>query len=54
MRSDSPGLYAVQTRRTPKALAAASQTEKDKVPLPERTAIRALAMDDGGYAEIVL
>ena len=32
----------------------ASQMEKDKVPLPERTAIRAVAMDDGGYAEIVL
>jgi len=32
----------------------ASQLEKDKVPLQERTTIRAVAMDDGGYAEIVL
>ena len=32
----------------------ASQMEKNKVPLQERTTIRAVAMDDGGYTEIVL
>ena len=32
----------------------ASQMEKNKVPLTERAAIRAVAMDDGGYTDIVL
>ena len=32
----------------------ASQMEKNKVPLQERTTIRAVAMDDGGYTEIML
>ena len=36
------------------ALIVASQTEKNKVPLTERASIRAVAMDDGGYTEIVL
>ena len=40
--------------RTQEAAIVASQMEKDKVPLPERTSIRAVAMDDGGYTEIVL
>lgn len=40
--------------RTREAAIVASQVEKSKVPLAERTAIRALAMDDGGYTEIVL
>ena len=44
----------LQTCRTQEAAIVASQIEKDKVPLPERTTIRAVAMDDGGYAEIVL
>lgn len=40
--------------RTLEAVIVASQVEKKKVPLPERSAIRAVAMDDGGYTEIVL
>ena len=32
----------------------ASQAEKSKVPIQERSAIRAVALDDGGYTEIVL
>ena len=44
----------LQTCRTQEAAIVASQIEKDKVPLPERTAIRAVAMDDDGYTEIVL
>ena len=36
------------------AVIVASQMEKNKVPLTERSAIRAVAMDDGGYTEIVL
>ena len=48
--------------RTLEAVIVASQTEKNKVPLAERTRIRAVAMsqgdslrvDDGGYTEIVL
>ncbi len=32
----------------------ASQMEKNKVPLQERTTIQAVAMDDGGYTEILL
>ena len=40
--------------RTREAAIVASQCEKDKVPLTERSAIRAVAMDDGGYTEIVL
>ena len=31
----------------------ASQMEKNKVPLTKRAAIRAVAMDDGGYTEIM-
>ena len=44
----------LQTCRTQEAAIVASQMEKNKVPLAERTAIRAVAMDDGGYTEIVL
>ena len=44
----------LQTCRTQEAAIVASQMEKDKVPLQERTSIRAVAMDDGGYTEIVL
>ena len=44
----------LQTCRTQEAAIVASQMEKDKVPLVERTAIRAVAMDDGGYTEIIL
>ena len=44
----------LQTCRTQEAVIVASQYEKNKVPLQERTAIRAVAMDDGGYTEIVL
>lgn len=40
--------------RTLEAVIVASQAEKNKVPLPERTSIRAVAMDDGGYTEIML
>lgn len=40
--------------RTLEAVIVASQSEKNKLPLPERSAIRAVAMDDGGYTEIVL
>ena len=48
--------------RTLEAVIVASQTEKNKVPLADRTRIRAVAMsqgdslrvDDGGYTEIVL
>ena len=40
--------------RTLEAVIVASQAEKNKVPLAERSAIRAVAMDDGGYTEIVL
>ena len=40
--------------RTLEAVIVASQAEENKVPLPERSAIRAVAMDDGGYTEIVL
>ena len=36
------------------ALIMALQLEKNKVPLQDRTAIRAVAMDDGGYVEILL
>ena len=44
----------LQTCRTQEAAIVASQLEKDKVPLQERTSIRAVAMDDGGYTEIVI
>ena len=40
--------------RTLEAVIVASQYEKSKVPLAERSAIRAVAMDDGGYTEIML
>ena len=40
--------------RTLEAVIVASQREKNKVPLTERSLIRAVAMDDGGYTEIVL
>ena len=40
--------------RTLEAAIVASQMDKNKVPLTERAAIRAVAMDDGGYTEIVL
>ena len=36
------------------AVIVASQVEKNKVPLQDRTAIRAVAMDAGGYTEIIL
>ena len=36
------------------AVIVASQMEKNKVALAERSKIRAVAMDDGGYREIVL
>ena len=36
------------------AVIVASQMEKNKVPFPDRSAIRAVAMDDGGYTEIML
>ena len=36
------------------AVIVASQIEKNKVPLQDRTTIRAVAMDDGGYVEILL
>ena len=39
---------------TLEAVIVASQVEKNKVPLQDRTAIRAAAMDDGGYVEILL
>ena len=42
------------TCRTQEAAIVASQTEKSKVPLSERPTIRAVAMDDGGYVEIML
>ena len=42
------------TCRTQEAAIVASQYEKSKVLLAERTTIRAVAMDDGGYTEIVL
>ena len=44
----------LQICHTREAAIVASQMEKNKVPLAERTAIRAVAMDDGGYTEIVL
>ena len=40
--------------RTLEAVIVAAQREKAKVPLAERASIRAVAMDDGGYTEIVL
>ena len=40
--------------RTLEAAIVASQMDKNKVPLTERAAIRAVAMDDGGYVEILL
>ena len=40
--------------RTLEAVIVASQREKNKVPLTERSLIRAVAMDDGGYTDIVL
>ena len=39
---------------TLEAVIVASQREKNKVPLAERTRIQAVAMDDGGCTEIVL
>lgn len=36
------------------AVIVASQMEKNKVPLIDRSTIRAVAMDDGGYTEILL
>ncbi len=36
------------------AVIVASQMEKNKVPLAERSSIRAVVMDDGGFTEIVL
>ena len=36
------------------AVIVASQMEKNKVALAESSKIRAVAMDDGGYTEIVL
>ncbi|MBP3217584.1 MAG: hypothetical protein J6M46_04350 [Lachnospiraceae bacterium] len=44
----------LQTCRTQEAAIVASQMEKSKVPITERAAIRAVAMDDGGYTEIRL
>ena len=44
----------LQICQTREAAIVASQMEKSKVPLAERTTIRAVAMDDGGYTEIVL
>ena len=44
----------LQSCRTLEAVIIASQYEKDKVPLAERTTIRAMVMDDGGYTEIIL
>jgi len=32
----------------------ASQREKNKLPFSDRSTIRAVAMDDGGYVEILL
>lgn len=40
--------------RTLEAVIVASQHEKSKVPPAERANIRAVAMDTGGYTEIVL
>ena len=39
--------------RTLEAVIVASQVEKSKVPLAERATIRAVAMDDEGYTEIL-
>ena len=36
------------------AVIVASQLEKNKVSFSERSTIRAVAMDDGGYTEIML
>ena len=36
------------------AVIVASQMEKSKVPLEYRSTIRAVALDDGGYTEILL
>ena len=36
------------------AVIVASQLEKNKVSFSERSTIRAVAMDDGGYTEIIL
>ena len=36
------------------AVIVASQLEKNKVSFFERSTIRAVAMDDGGYTEIIL
>ena len=36
------------------AVIVASQLEKNKVSFSERSTIRAVAMDDGGYVEILL
>ena len=40
--------------RTPEAVIVASQTEKNKVSLAEHSVIRTVAIDDGGYTDIVL
>ncbi len=40
--------------RTPEAVIVASRTEKNKVSLAEHSVIRTVAIDDGGYTEIVL
>lgn len=44
----------LQICQTREAVIVASQREKNKVPLTERSLIRAVAMDDGGYMEIML
>ncbi len=44
----------LRTCSTVEAVMIASQLEKDKVSLAERHRIRAVAMDDGGYTEIMM
>ena len=54
-------MYAVVNRKTDRVLLTcstkegalvAAQVEKDKLPLPERGSITAVAMDDEGYTDI--
>ena len=44
---------ALRTCLSREAVIVASQLEKDKVPPAERSLIRAVVMDDGGYSEIL-
>ncbi len=44
----------LRTCRSREAIIVASQLEKDKVSPVERGLIRAVAMDDGGYTEIMI